>query len=226
MRCTVFFRPAAGLGQSGGQWASIARQLGAVQQVNTWANCGQSRPFFEPREIGYHRNSKRGGYPMRSLGLVITAASVMLVGALSSGAAQIAATADTGFSAIEAQQNAANSKPGPRTVPGRVIPVPRTASPELQAAIAAPYRVPAWNATPKNATEWKALITMLADAGASARREAREKLGVTLEATVIGGVNAFILTPKQISPENRNRLLIHVHGGAYVYNPETGFLSI
>src|ERR1700676_3068935 len=121
---------------------------------------------------------------MRSLGLVFTA-SVMLVGALSSGAAQTAAPADTGFSAIEAQQNAANSKPGPRTVPGRVIPVPRTASPALQAAIGAPYRVPAWNATPKNATEWKALITMLADAGASARREAREKLGVTLEATVI-----------------------------------------
>jgi acetyl esterase/lipase len=51
------------------------------------------------------------------------------------------------------------------------------------------------------------------------RRGAREKLGVTMEPTVIGGVKAFILTPKEILPENRNRLLIHVHGGGYVYNP-------
>ena len=40
-----------------------------------------------------------------------------------------------------------------------------------------------------------------------------------MEPTVIGGVKAFILTPKEIRPENRNRLLIHVHGGGYVYNP-------
>jgi epsilon-lactone hydrolase len=53
------------------------------------------------------------------------------------------------------------------------------------------------------------LISKLADAGAQARGEAREKLGVTMEPTVIGGVKAFVLTPKEIPPENRNRLLIH-----------------
>jgi hypothetical protein len=37
-----------------------------------------------------------------------------------------------------------NSKAGPRIVPGRVILVPDTVSPQLQAAIAAPFRVPAW----------------------------------------------------------------------------------
>ena len=56
-------------------------------------------------------------------------------------------------------------------------------------------------------------------AGTTARLEAREKLGVTLEPTVIGGVKAFIVTPKEIAPANRNRLLVHVHGGGYVYNP-------
>ena len=40
-----------------------------------------------------------------------------------------------------------------------------------------------------------------------------------MEPTVVGGVNAFILTPKEIPPANRNRLLVHVHGGGYVYNP-------
>jgi epsilon-lactone hydrolase len=123
------------------------------------------------------------------------------------------------FATVEAQENAANSKPGPRTVPGRAIPVPGTVSPQLQSTIAAPYRIPAWDADPKSAAEWKDLITKLADAGIAARREAREKLGVTLEPTVIGGVKAFIVTPKEIRPENRNRLLINVHGGGYVYGP-------
>jgi acetyl esterase/lipase len=40
-----------------------------------------------------------------------------------------------------------------------------------------------------------------------------------METSTIGGVQVFILTPKEIPPANRNRLLINVHGGGYVYNP-------
>jgi monoterpene epsilon-lactone hydrolase len=40
-----------------------------------------------------------------------------------------------------------------------------------------------------------------------------------MQPAVIGGVKAFILTPRTIPPENRNRLLVHVHGGGYVYGP-------
>jgi epsilon-lactone hydrolase len=121
------------------------------------------------------------------------------------------------FAALEAAQNAANAKAGPRTVPGRSIPVPTTASEQLQVSIAAPYRVPTWNANPKSAAEWKEVIAKAAAAGAPARREAREKLGVTMEETVIGGVKAFILSPKVVPAVNQNRLLVHVHGGGYVY---------
>jgi epsilon-lactone hydrolase len=125
----------------------------------------------------------------------------------------------TDFAALEAAQNAANAKAGPRTVPGRSIPVPTTASEQLQASIAAPYRVPTWNANPKSAAEWKEVIAKAAAAGAPARKAAREKLGVTMEETVIGGVKAFILSPKVVPAANQNRLLVHVHGGGYVYNP-------
>ena len=38
-----------------------------------------------------------------------------------------------------------------------------------------------------------------------------------MEPTVIDGVKAFILTPKMIAPENRNRLLVNIHGGKFVY---------
>jgi epsilon-lactone hydrolase len=120
---------------------------------------------------------------------------------------------------LEAVQNAANATSGPRTVPRRSIPVPNTVSPQLQAVIGGPYRVPNWDANPQSAAEWKELINKLAAAGAATRKETREKLGVTIEPTVIGGVNAFILTPKEIPAANRNRLLVNVHGGGYVYNP-------
>ncbi|HKG85475.1 MAG TPA: hypothetical protein VKB16_20345, partial [Beijerinckiaceae bacterium] len=34
----------------------------------------------------------------------------------------------------------------------------------------------------------------------------------------IDGVRAFIVTPETIAPENRERVLIHMHGGCYVLN--------
>ena len=140
----------------------------------------------------------------------------------SSTRAQVAARqsdSDFDFAKVEARQNAANLQPGPRTVPGRSIPVPDTVSSEFRAEIAAPYRVPAWNANPKSAAEWKELIADLAARGAAAQPAIREKLGVTMQTTVIAGVKAFILTPKVTPVANRNRLLVHVHGGGYVYNP-------
>ncbi len=129
--------------------------------------------------------------------LALAAALVVTLPVLAQDAA-IGLRSASDFATLEAAQNAANSKPGPRTVPGRNIPVPATASPQLQASIAAPYRVPNWNANPKSAAEWKELINKAAAAGAAARKEAREKLGVTMEETVIGGVKAFILSPKDI----------------------------
>jgi len=106
----------------------------------------------------------------------------------SSTRAQVAARQsdpDSGFATVEARQNAANLRPGPRTVPGRSIPVPDTVSSEFRAEIAAPYRVPAWNANPKSATEWKELIADLAARGAAAQPAIREKLGVTMQTALI-----------------------------------------
>ena len=47
----------------------------------------------------------------------------------------------------------------------------------------------------------------------------KEKLGVKVEETRIAGVHCFIVTPNKIPPENRRRLLVHVHGGGYVFGP-------
>jgi epsilon-lactone hydrolase len=156
---------------------------------------------------------------LRSTRLIAFAlAMTLVVPALAQEAARLPSP-EASFATLEQAQNEANSKPGPRVVPGRSIPVPNTASRELQASIAAPYRAPAWNANPKSAAEWKELVNRLAAAAATTQKDIRAKLGVTMEATEIGGVKAFILSPREIPPANRNRLLVHVHGGGYVYNP-------
>lgn len=113
---------------------------------------------------------------------------------------------------------AQNPAPGPREMPARTIPVPGTVSPQMQKLIAAPLP-PNWNAIPKTPEEWKQQV----DAGAAAAMQTlpalRKALGVKVEPMKIGGVNAFMVTPQNIPPENRNRLLIHVHGGCYVSFP-------
>ena len=66
---------------------------------------------------------------------------------------------------------------------------------------------------------WKAQVNATAPASAGALPAMREALAVKLEPQTIDGVKAYALTPAVILPENRNRLLIHVHGGCYVSNP-------
>jgi len=122
------------------------------------------------------------------------------------------------FARLEAAQIAANAKPGARTVPGRTIPVPATASPQLQAIIAAPYS-PGWDVNPKSAAEWKEWVARRAAAAMAVLPTLREKLGVTIEESTIAGVKVFILTPKDMPPANLNRLLVNVHGGGYVLGP-------
>jgi epsilon-lactone hydrolase len=103
-------------------------------------------------------------------------------------------------------------------VPARSVPVPTTVSPQMAKIIGAPLRTN-WNVLPKTGEEWKPV----ADAGAAATMKnipgMSERLHVKVEKTMIDGVRAFIVTPDVISPQNANRLLIHVHGGCYVLNP-------
>jgi monoterpene epsilon-lactone hydrolase len=163
-----------------------------------------------------------GEINMRNLRYPVIISIVLTATLTPSMMAQISARQtepDSDFATIEAIQNVANAQVGPRTVPGRSIPMPDTVSPELRADIAAPYRLPNWNANPKSAAEWKELVSSLAARVTAAQPNIRDKLGVTMKPAVIGGVKAFILTPKVVPAANRNRLLVHVHGGGYVYNP-------
>lgn len=105
-----------------------------------------------------------------------------------------------------------------RDLPAKVVPVPTTVSPQMQKLIAAPL-TPTWNVIPKTADEWKAQVSAGADAAMRGLPALRDALKVKVEPMTIGGVKAYMLTPEVIPPENRNRLLIHVHGGCFVSFP-------
>lgn len=125
-----------------------------------------------------------------------------------------AAMGAAGSSAARAQ----SSEAGMLNVPARSVPVPGTVSPQMAKIIGAPLRTNR-DLLPKTGDEWKPV----ADAGAAATIRnlpgMSDRLHVKVEKAMIDGVRAFIVTPETISPQNANRLLIHVHGGCYVLNP-------
>ncbi len=130
------------------------------------------------------------------------------------------------FAALSTVLGQDNAQPGPRTVPGRVIPVPTTTSPQFEAQVAAPYRTPDWNADPKSKDEWNALVAKLAAKGAAKLPALREKLSVTSDPATLGGVKAFLVKAKTIPEAHRGKVILAIHGGGFVYNPgEAGTLE-
>src|SRR5258707_507288 len=108
--------------------------------------------------------------------------------------------------------------PAPRELPAKSVPVPDTVSPQVQKLIAAPL-TPTWNVIPSSSEAWKAQIDAVYAATMKALPALREALHVKVEPTTIDGVKAYMVTPEVIPPENRNRLLVHVHGGCFVRVP-------
>jgi acetyl esterase/lipase len=107
---------------------------------------------------------------------------------------------------------------GPREVPAKTVPVPETASPQIQKQIAAPLTA-TWNVIPTTPDGWKEQVNAGYQATMKGLPALREALNVKVEPVTIDGVKAYMVTPAVIAPENRNRLLVHVHGGCFVSFP-------
>jgi len=107
---------------------------------------------------------------------------------------------------------------GARELPARSVPVPGTVSPQMQKLIGAPL-TPTWNVIPNTAEEWKAQVNAGYEATMKSLPALREALGVKVEPITLDGVKAYMVTPSSIPPQNRNRLLVHVHGGCFVSFP-------
>ena len=110
-----------------------------------------------------------------------------------------------------------------RQVPTKTLQVPTAdVSPGMQKFISAPLN-PAWNDQFKTGKEWRAFADHQAIKINATIPDMLARLGVKMEFSTIDGVRVYTLTPDEISPENRNRVLLHEHGGCYVLFPgETG----
>lgn len=128
-------------------------------------------------------------------------------------------TASAGLLLLPVSLASAQGSPSPPLeVPARVLPVPTTVSPQMQKIIGAPIN-PNWRVMPQTPDEWKAQVAKAAATVEKGLPAMRDALKVRIEAVTIDGVKAFMLTPEVVPPQNRNRLLIHVHGGCYVNGP-------
>ena len=106
----------------------------------------------------------------------------------------------------------------PREVPAHSLPVPGTVSPEMQALIAQPLRTN-WDKPPTTPEGWRTLANSGAAATIANVPGMLERMRVKVEDAVMDGVKVFVLTPDDMPAQNRNRVLVHVHGGCYVLNP-------
>ena len=109
--------------------------------------------------------------------------------------------------------------PVPLDVPAKTLPVPTAdISPGMQKFIGAPLN-PNWNKLWKTGEEARAFADVQAADTVKTIPAMLERLHVKSEAATIDGVRVHILTPDQIPPENKDKVLIHVHGGCYVLFP-------
>ncbi len=120
----------------------------------------------------------------------------------------IAATMSMGLSTVVQAKHLAE----------REIPSPQMASPALQQKENA--ESPAvWNSHPKNAEEWKHLVQLAAQQEAMLAKKYIERFHVQVHQASVNGVSTFELIPPTLSDKHHDRILLHIHGGGYVFHP-------
>jgi len=106
---------------------------------------------------------------------------------------------------------------GVKVLTERKVPSPVGVSQELGEIIAS-HRIPPYLPAPTTQEEWLELQKAFDAPFAEASRVAAKTLGMTVEEKNIAGVPCYLITPKEIGERFKDRQLIHIHGGAFVFN--------
>lgn len=107
----------------------------------------------------------------------------------------------------------------PLQVPAKTLQVPTAdISPAMQKFIAAPLN-PGWNFHPTTGEQWRAMADKIAAGVVPGIPAMLERLHVKMEPSTIDGVRVFVLTPEAIPAANSDKIVVHMHGGCYVYFP-------
>ncbi len=78
---------------------------------------------------------------------------------------------------------------------------------------------PLTETVPATDDQWRELVKQHVAARSGRLAEVRAHCPVTLDPQVIGGVNCFLVTPEGLPERNAGQLVLHLHGGAYVFGP-------
>jgi acetyl esterase/lipase len=78
---------------------------------------------------------------------------------------------------------------------------------------------PDWNDQWKTGEEARRYADKQAAAAVKTIPGLLERMHVKMEASTMGNVKVHVITPDEVTGQNRNRVLIHVHGGCYVLFP-------
>ncbi|WP_131113645.1 alpha/beta hydrolase fold domain-containing protein [Lichenihabitans psoromatis] len=107
----------------------------------------------------------------------------------------------------------------PLKVPAKTLQIPTAdISPEMQKFIGAPLN-PGWDFHPKTGEEWRAMADKIAAGVVPGLPAMEARMHVKVEPSTIDGVRVFIVTPDEMPAENKDKVIVHVHGGCYVYFP-------
>jgi acetyl esterase/lipase len=72
---------------------------------------------------------------------------------------------------------------------------------------------------PKTDDEWRAAVKLHVEARSELFAQVRAQCPARLEPQTIGGVNCYLVTPEGLPAANAEQLVLHLHGGAYVFGP-------
>lgn len=101
---------------------------------------------------------------------------------------------------------------------------PSTVSSELAAWVNAPLG-DMWLHAPSTPEAWQKSQDDFARVQAQDTETLIEQCGVNVEHRTMAGVPVFVLTPPDLDPERADKVVLHLHGGGYVYGKGIGGTS-
>ena len=104
---------------------------------------------------------------------------------------------------------------------GKYFPTPSTLSSSMAGTVSAP--APAlWQIVPETTEQLQKMLDDRASVAGEAALKVAGDSGVKVEEMKSGNVPVFVLTPKNLSPATKDKVIFYIHGGGYILGKGVG----
>jgi epsilon-lactone hydrolase len=107
----------------------------------------------------------------------------------------------------------------------RVIPIPATVSPQAQTVMATPFGLPS-RSRPGSVAEWKSYIASVEILMKRLEAQACSLYPMKVERSTLAGTRIISLEPPDIPAENAAKMLINMHGGAFILGADNALEAL